>query len=242
MSLIEEAVLKINPLVKKHNLLNEKIEIIVDKSYDGTCLDGKEVRVDVSFLNKKTEVFTDEPSSFSGALKDILNLPLNTNKNRALVAGAINGVMKHLNMVDGSLCDRERFSSLCAEEMADRLYKRWGDNLTIALIGFQNDIAEALVDKFSKNNIEITDLDKDNLGKSVKGVEIKDGRQWTAKAVEKNFLALVSATTIINNTAEDILDLSKKDNKSRIVIFYGTSISGVASLLGYLRRLCLKSH
>jgi NADH/NAD ratio-sensing transcriptional regulator Rex len=126
--------------------------------------------------------------------------------------------------------------------MADRLYKRWGENLTIALVGFQNKIAEALIDRFSKDNIDITDLDKDNIGKNIKGVEIKDGRQWTEKAVEKNFLALVSGTTIINNTAEYILKLSKKDNKSRIVIFYGTSISGIASLLGFLRRLCLKSH
>jgi hypothetical protein len=84
-------------------------------------------------------------------------------------------------------------------------------------------------------------LDEDNIGKDFEGVKIEDGHVSMQDVVGNNFLALVTGSSVVNGTIDEILRISRLDNKNRIVIFFGTTIAGVEALLN-LRRLCFKSH
>ncbi len=252
MSILDEAIERFKKIVQKEDLINSSINVkmrplkpeeAIGKPMrdDYPLLKGKEVLVEADFMGAKGQAFTDEPSDFQGTINDVLNLPLITNRNRAVVVATISAVLRHLNMASGTIHCRDSEPEECAQEMANRLYERWREDLTIGLIGLQPAIASSLIKKFSKDNVEITDLDEDNIGKNFEGVIIKDGRKYMKEVVGNNFLALVTGSTVVNGTIDNIIEISKQDNKNRMVIFFGTTIAGVDALMN-LRRLCFKSH
>lgn len=252
MSILEEAVLKFRNIAEKHGLIDSSINVkmrplkpkeAIGKPLrdDYPILKGKEVLIEADFMGDKGQAFTDEPSDFEGTIKDVINLPFDTNRNRAVVVASVNAVLRHLNIAAGTIHCKNEEPEECAEEMAHRLLNRWGRSLTIGLVGLQPAIASSLIKTFSKNNVKIADLDEDNIGKNFDGVTILDGRLYAKKLVEDNFLALVTGSTIVNGTIDEILETSKEGNKNRIVIFFGTTIAGIDVLMN-LRRLCFKSH
>ncbi len=252
MSILEEAVSKFRNIVEKHGLIDSSINVkmrplkpeeAIGKPLrdDYPILKGKEVLIEADFMGDKGQAFTDEPSDFEGTIKDVINLPFNTNRNRAVVVATVNAVLRHLNIAAGTIHCKNKEPEECAEEMAYRLLNRWGKNLTVGLIGLQPAIASCLIKTFSKNNVKIADLDEDNIGKNFDGVTILDGRLYAKKLVEENFLALVTGSTVVNGTIDEILETSREGNKNRIVIFFGTTIAGIDVLMN-LRRLCFKSH
>ncbi len=252
MSILEEAIEKFKDIVEKEKLLRSAINVkmrplkpeeAIGKPMrdDYPLLKGKEVLIEADFMGAKGQAFTDEPSNFEGTIIDVLSLPLVTNRNRAVIVATISAVLRYLDLAKGTIHCKNEEPEECALEMAERLYKRWGEDLTIGLIGLQPAIASALIKKFSKNNIQIADLDENNIGKDFEGVKIANGYKNVGKIVENNFLALVTGSTVVNGTIDNILNISKQNNKNRIVIFFGTTIAGVDALLN-LRRLCFKSH
>ncbi len=252
MGVLQDALFKFRGIVEKSNLLKKEISIkmrplkpeeAIGKPTrdDFPILKGKEVLVEAKFFNAKGQAFTDEPSNFEGFIEDVVNLELDTNRNRAIVVASMNAVLRYLKIANGTVHCKNEEPELCAKEMANRFFKRWGEDVTVGLIGLQPAIAAALIEKFSANNIQIADLDEDNIGKNFNGVEVLDGRIFGDMVVANNFMALVTGSSIVNGTIDKILEVSKMDNKNRIVIFYGTTIAGVASLLS-LNRLCFRSH
>ncbi|WP_022670559.1 Rossmann-like domain-containing protein [Hippea alviniae] len=252
MSILEEALFKFKEIVENHGLLNKKIQIKMrplkpeeaigkPERDDFPLLKGKEVLIEADFLSAKGQAFTDEPSDFEGYIEDVLKLSLSTNRNRAVVVATINAVLRHLNMTWGTIHCKDEEPSQCAAEMAERFYRRWGKNTTIGMVGLQPALAASMITVFSANNVKIADLDEDNIGKDFNGVKILDGREFSKKVVAESFVALITGSSVVNGTIDELIGVSKMDNKNRIVIFYGTTIAGVASLLN-LNRLCFKSH
>lgn len=252
MPILEEAVERFRKIVEKNNLLNSPVnikmqplkpsEVIGKPMREGyLLLKGREVLIEANFLNAKGQAFTDEPSNFEGTIKNVLDLPLTNNRNRAVIVAAINALLRHLNEVSGTIHCTDEESKECAREMAERLYNRWGEHLTVGIIGLQPAIASAMIKRFSRGNIQITDLNSDNIGKDFEGVTILDGKKYTNRVVANNFLALVAGSVVVNKAIDDILKTSKQNNKNRIVIFFGTTIAGVDKLMN-LRRMCFKSH
>ena len=252
MGVLESAIAEFEKIVKKEGLLEKEIKITMrplkpteaignPERDDFPLLKGKEVLIEAEFESAKGQAFTDQPSNFSGYIKDILSLELTNNRNRAVVVAAINAVLRYLNLTWGSVHCRDREPKECADEMAQRFFRRWGEDLTIGMVGLQPAIASALINQFGADHIQICDLDEDNIGKNFEGVEVLDGAKYARKIVASNFLALITGSTVVNGTIDVFLEESKRDNKNRIVIFYGTTIAGVASLLN-LNRLCFRSH
>ncbi len=91
-------------------------------------------------------------------------------------------------------------------------------------------MVEALSQKFE---LKVTDLDRDNIGTEKFGVMVH-GPENTEKHLEWCDIALVTGTTAVNGTMEQFII-------SKPVIFYGVTISGVASLLG-LVQFCAYGH
>ena len=252
MGVLEEALLKFREIVGNHNLLDKRIQVKMrplkpeeaigkPERDDFPLLKGKEVLVEADFLSAKGQAFTDEPSNFEGYIEDVLNLELSTNRNRAVVVATINAVLRYLEMTWGTIHCKDEEPSQCANEMAERFYRRWGENTTIGIVGLQPAIASAMIRVFTSSNVKIADLDEDNIGKNFDGVEVLDGRKFSKKVVADSFVALITGSSVVNGTIDELIEVSKMDNKNRIVIFYGTTIAGVASLLN-LNRLCFRSH
>ncbi len=252
MSILKEAIEKFRGIVDKKGLLDSPIKIKMrplkpheaigkPKKGDYPILKGKEVLIEATFEGAKGQAFTDEPSDFSGTIQDVLSLKLDTNRERAVVVATINAVMRHLKLTDLTVHCKDNEPEECAEEMAERLFKRWGEDLTVGLVGLQPSIASALIKRFGSSHIQIADLDEDNIGKNFEGVEVLDGSKYSKEIVANNFLALITGSCVVNGTIDELLEVSRMDNKNRIVIFYGTTIAGVNSLMN-LKRLCFRAH
>ncbi len=252
MGILESALFKFKNIAENHGLLNKEIAIkmrplkpeeAIGKPLrdDFPLLKGKEVLIEAKFLDAKGQAFTDEPSNFEGYIKDVVNLKLDTNRNRAIVVATINAVLRHLEMVMNTVHCRNQEPTECGSEMAERFFKRWGEDMTVGLVGLQPAIATALIRQFGPNKVQIADLDEDNMGKNFEGVEVLDGRKYSSEVVANNFLALITGSSVVNGTIDELVEVSRMDNKNRIVIFYGTTIAGVAYLEN-LNRLCFRSH
>ncbi len=252
MSLLGEALKRFKDIAEKHNLFEETIHIRMrtlkpeeaigkPEREDYPLLKGKEVLIEATFRGARGQAFTDEPSNFSGTIEEILSLPLSTSRNRAIVVATINTVMRYTGAVSSTVHCRDEEPEECAREMSERFFKRWGEELTIGMVGLQPAIATALIRKFGHDHVQISDLDRDNIGKKFEGVTILDGSRYSLRVVENNFLALVSGSTVVNGTIDEILKTSRENNRNRIVIFYGVTISGVSELMN-LKRVCFKAH
>jgi subtilisin family serine protease len=237
--ILQGALDKLKQLSMKHNILDNKIEIKPASDYMPKR--GEEVAVIADFMGEKGAAFTDEPSQYSATVSEILNFDITTNRNRAIVVASINAILRKIKYINNSMPCTQNGALTCAQEMAFRLHKRWSEKLTIGIVGFHKEIAHAVIDKFSSGNVQISDLNYYNIGKEFIGTMILDGYKHTNKVVANNFLALVTGSTLVNDTIDSIIETSKGDNKNRIVIFYGVTIAGVDKLMN-LRRLCFQAQ
>jgi hypothetical protein len=70
---------------------------------DYPILEGKECVIEASLLGVRGQAFTDAPSDFTGRLREVLELPLTTSRNRAVFLATMNAVLHFLSRVDGVL-------------------------------------------------------------------------------------------------------------------------------------------
>jgi hypothetical protein len=195
---------------------------------------GKERVIEAEFLGIKAHVFTDSPGEFIGKLKEILKLPLNSNRERAIYVAILNAILRHLNLTDKTLHCRDEDPLRCADEIASFILTKWGKT-KIGLIGLNPAIAESLVNHFGEENVRITDLNKENINRVNHGVEIWDGRKMTEKLIRHSDLTLITGTTLVNGTLDHILNYVQDFRKNYLL--YGVTGAGICSLMG-LNRIC----
>jgi len=87
--------------------------------------------------------------------------------------------------------------------------------------------------------VRCTDLNPDNIGSEKYGVEIWNGRKDTGRLIEKSDIVLATASTVNNNTFDEIYKKAQRLGK-RLIVF-GVTGAGAAALLG-LERLCFLPH
>lgn len=205
---------------------------------DYPLLEGKEVMIEAEFQGSFGQAFTDRPHDFDGSLNDVLNLSLDTSENRAIFVATLNAVTAHLGLAAGTRHCHDEEPEKCAEEMAEYLFTGFG-GIKVGLAGLQPAILDNLVKTFGADHLKCTDLNQNNVGSVKYGAEIWDGRTETEKLIEWSDLFLVTSTTIVNNTFDDIREGVISRGK-RLIIF-GVTGAGVAALLG-LERLCFQPH
>ena len=87
----------------------------------------------------------------------------------------------------------------------------------------------SFVEIFGKENIKVIDINSENIGFTKFGVNIVDGKIGLLELVEWCDTGLITGSTIVNGTIDEINDAYIESKKS--FIFYGNSISGVANLM-----------
>lgn len=219
-------------------ILTPKEAIGETQRKDYPLLHGKEYLIQADFRNALGQAFTDSPKNFKGRVKEILELELTDNGERALFIATLNAVMRYLGIADKTIHCKNESPELCAGEIVKTIIDEYGANVNVGIIGFQ----PAIIDKFSKSvptqNIKATDLDKENIDKVKYGVPIWDGRKMEEELFKTCDVILATGSTIVNDTLGRLTDLSTGYRKP--LYFYGTTIAGPSKILN-LKRLCFRS-
>ncbi len=196
---------------------------------DFPLLKGKEVMIEAVFRNVKGHAFTDMPGQFEGTLRDIIELPLKNNFQRALFIASLNAVMRFFGFIEGTVHCRDKEPSFCARRLVETVRERFG-NPRIAFVGFQPAIIEQLSGHFP---IRILDLDEDNIGKEKFNLPV-EGPDATDEVLSWCDIILATGSTCVNGTITKFIG-------TKPVIFYGVSIAGVAKVCRF-ERYCPYGH
>ena len=195
---------------------------------DYPLLKGKERLMQAEFHGALGQAYTDQYGDFEGTLQKILEMPLRNNFRRAVFVATLNAVLRFLCQTKGTVHCRDKGPGECASELLGYLKERYG-NVKIVQVGFQPRMVEFLAPQFS---LCVLDMDRDNIGSEKFGVMI-EGPQAADDAVAWADLLFVTGTTLVNDTIGQFLG-------RKPTLFYGTTIAGAASLMGW-ERFCARS-
>jgi len=205
-----------------------------DADPDFVIKKGKERVIEATFQGHKGQAFTDRPIGWSGTLGDLLSLTLDEVPNRAVFVAGLNAVLSALEQLPGTVHCKDEDPSLCGPEIARILCERFG-TVRVGLVGLQPAILKALVKRLGPGAVRVVDLNSDNIGEERSGVLVWDGEEDLSRLVAECDVGLVTGSSLVNRTLDEILERFQQADKP--VILFGNTISGVASLLG-LERLC----
>lgn len=201
------------------------------KRKDFPIITGKDVMIQAEFRGVFGQAFTDAPTSFSGTISEVLDMDIAGNPYaRSLFIAVLNAVMASFGKCTGTVHCRTDGPENCAKDMKAYLAANYPESTRIALIGYQPALLDMLA--HSKYKVRVLDLNPANIGQERYGVMVEDGSSSCESIIHDGAdLILCTGSTICNGTIVDYLDLDTE------VLFFGTSISGAASLMG-LKRIC----
>ncbi len=187
---------------------------------------GKERLIEAVFLGARGQAFTDRYGDYSGTLRQVAEMGLGNNYRRAVFVAVLNAVQSHLGQCTGTVHCRDKEPSQCAQNLRTHIQERFRAP-RITQVGYQPKMVGALSADF---DLRVLDLDPDNIGKTLQGALI-EGPEATDDALEWADLLVVTGSTIANDT----LGLFLRDKPT---LFFGTTIAGAASLMGW-ERFCM---
>jgi hypothetical protein len=241
MSILNQVQSKAYGIWKSQKILDENIQVqartlsteeaIGNPEGDDFPLQrGKEKLMEADFKGSKGQAFTDRYGNFSACLGDIAKMDLDNNFRRAVFISALNAVQRNLGQTDGTIHCKDQGPAACAPKLADHIDENYG-RVRLALIGYQPAMIKELSKRF---NMRIVDLDPDNIGTVKCGITI-EGPNRTNDVLENADLAVVTGSTIVNDTADNFLFEDKP------TLFFGTTIAAAADLMGWSRFCCQSS-
>lgn len=226
---------RLSQLAAAHDFYGEQVEVKAltpneaigsPEQQDYVILKGKEKLMQANFKGHCGQAFSAMLGHFMGTIKEIIELPLVNDYQRAVFIATLNAVMHYLGAAGPTIHCRDQEPEKCALMLPPYIKQHYG-NPKIALIGYQPRMAEALEHNYQ---LRITDLDEDNIGQKVGKTTICSARN-TEDNLKWCNLALITGSTIINGSIEQLWQLKKP------TIFFGTSITGAAKIL-HLNHFC----
>jgi len=243
--ILDAAKVKFAKLITNEDMLDAKVAVTVSaltaeeaigrpSRRDFPIIEGKEQVIEAKINGARGHAFTDSPKDFSGPLREVLDLDLSSNQSRAVFIASLNAALCSLGVIDNSVHCRDDDPEKCGKEIAAHVRKQWGD-VRVGLIGLNPAIAEALVSELGADNVKITDLNRKNAGAMKFGVTVLDGRIQTEELIQSSDLVILTGTTLVNNTFDNIFSFINRYGKDYII--YGITAAGISELMG-LNRIC----
>jgi hypothetical protein len=202
---------------------------------DFPILVGRERVVEARVGDGRGHAFTDTAREFLGRLSDVVEIAFEDNGARAIYVSALNATLAHLGRVEAAVHCKDDDPERCATEIAEALRDRIGRRGVVGLVGLNPAIAEALAVAFGPRRVRITDLDPENIGRKKYGVPVWDGATRTDELVDAADTVVLTGTTLVNGTFDEIWTRIGECGKAATV--YGVTAAGVCALLG-LERIC----
>jgi uncharacterized protein (DUF4213/DUF364 family) len=245
VSVLEKSRALLRDIVERESLLDARVSVLAKPltpeeaignpgRREFPIITGKERVIEATVLEAKGHAFTDSPREFDGTIGEVLELDLDTNQSRAVFVATLNAVFRHLGRATATVHCRDEDPELCAEEIATLLLDRYG-RVKVGLIGMNPAIAERLVDTFGEACVHITDLNADNIDRFQFGVEMWDGCKRTQDLIDFSDVLVITGTTLVNGTFDDIYRRTRTAGKPCLV--YGVTAAGASELLG-VERIC----
>jgi len=230
MKIIEERGLAAGRIEIRSKSLTAEEAIGITARKDFPIITGKEVMLQAEYMGSFGQAFTDSPAVFSGTLTDILALDIKADAHaRSLFIAALNAVMRHLDLAQGTVHCKNEEPERCAQEVEAWIARRYG-HPKIALVGYQPSMLERLSAGFE---LRVLDLNQDNIGKTRYGLVVEDGvKDYEKVVLNWAELILCTGSTLTNGSIVNFIGLNKP------VVFFGITIAGAAQILG-LERICL---
>jgi hypothetical protein len=244
MELLQQARMKLSTLCNAHHLdtssgvtvrvltPDEAIGANADKDF--VIKKGRERVVEACWEGVRGQAFTDHPRNWQGSLEELLALDLRGTAKRATFTAGLNAVLRGLQQTEGTIHCQDDEPVKCGEEFVRQLHQRFGVQ-RFGLIGLQPAILNAMVEGFGSARIRVVDLNPDNIGQKRCDVTIWDGEKDLAKLVEWCQVGVATGSTVVNGSINDLQ--AKFSAAAKPLVFFGNTISGVASLLN-LERIC----
>lgn len=223
-------------IIEDHSWEHEPIEVSVrtlspeeaignPEHDDYPLVKGRERMMEAVFKGSQGQAFTDMYGLYSGTLIDTATMELKNNYRRTVFLSTLNAVMRHLNIIEGSVHCKDDAPPQCALELVSYVRNNFGSP-KIAMVGLQPRMVQALAKELE---IRVTDMDEDNIGHERFGVSI-GGPDQTMENLAWCDVALVTGTVLTNATVWEFL-------KNKRSVFYGVTVAGAAEILG-LTRFC----
>jgi uncharacterized protein (DUF4213/DUF364 family) len=244
-SVLENSKNQLAEIVAKNRLLDAQVSVLVKTltpeeaigvpgRRDFPIILGKERVVEAEVLGAKAHAFTDSPGEFVGNLKEVLNLPLTSNRERSIYVATLNATLKYLNLIENAIHCKDEDPERCGKEIASQLLKKLG-KVKVGFIGLNPAIAENLIENFGAENVRITDLNKQNVNASKYGVKVWDGNKMTEELIKESDVILITGTTFVNGTFDSIVHSVRHYKKDYLI--YGVTGAGICKLMGF-NRIC----
>jgi hypothetical protein len=244
MSFYQELKMEFSRLCRIHHILDERIEVYVDNEYSefeglqkqtsnsGPVLAGRS-RLVGKFNGNMGISHTFYPTPFSGTIREILDIPMDTAPNRALVVSALNAVAAWSDPELRTLHCTEKGSLRCTRLLVNTL-KKEGYSCP-GLIGFQPVFMEKLGEEFGIWNTAVIDQSELNEEtRKIEAIECADDAH-IFQLFAWSDVVVATGATLISGTLPDIVEMSEITGVP--LMFYGTSIAGTANLMN-LNRFC----
>lgn len=168
---------------------------------------GREVMIQAEFRGALRQAYTDEPCYYEGTLKDIQQLKLHTNKERAIFIAVANTTYRFLRLVSNTVHCRDEGPEICGAKIAEYLASNISPQAKVLMIGFQPAIAYHLSRMFK--SYRVTDIDPANVGQVKRGVLI-ESYEKNKEAINWSDVVLVTGSTIVNNSIDEIIRLCSR--------------------------------
>lgn len=230
--IIREHQLSASEIVIHSKALSAQEAIGITERKDFPIITGKETMLEAHFRGAAGQSFTDAPAAFQGKLEDILSMDIEEDPHaRGLFIASMNAVMRYLGLIEKTIHCKNEEPELCAKELTACIREKYGSP-KITLVGYQPAMLESLAKAFP---LRVLDLDVQNINQVRYGVRVEDGVDAYEDAV-LNWpdLVLCTGSTLCNGSIVNFLEIGKE------VLFFGTTISGAAYILG-LPRVCFYS-
>ena len=200
----------------------------VTKRKDYPILTGKEVMLQAEYKGCFGQAFTDAPSVFKGNLKEVIDMDIYSDyHSRGIFIASLNAVMNYLGKSDRTVHCKSEGPEHCSKDVVQYIKEHYNEP-KIAQIGYQPAMLERLSENFQ---VRVLDLSPANVGDRRFGVLVENGADAYVDAIEWADLVLCTGSTICNGSIVNFLNLDKE------VLFFGTTLSGAAPILG-VKRLC----
>lgn len=211
-------------------------EAIGTPQYDDLpILGGKEVMIEAEFEGARGHAFTSAPAPWEGTLQDLLALPPDSDARRAILAAAMNAVLRSLGRIGRTVHCRDQDIERCGQEMAAQVRREFGA-IAVGQVGYQPGLLAGLVRHFGPDRVRVTDLRRENIGREVHGAEIWDAADRTEDLVKSCGLVLATGSSVANGSLDELMEATRSAGVP--LILYGVTAAAVCHLCD-IRRLCL---
>lgn len=199
---------------------------------------GVEKLMDVQIEGHHGQSFTSYPCNWVGTVGEALTMKMDSDRNRALSIGVINSLSSLLGLSSNTVHCRDQGPQLCGGDIARWALENTSSKDVVGIIGYQPAILNNLAQALGADRIRVLDLNPENIGQVRHKVTVWDGGKDLETMADQVSMCLATGSSLANNTADNIVETFRSRRKE--LIFFGTTISGPAALMG-LRHICPRS-